>query len=157
MCKNQLSPTDSQFIKQICLAHGNKPDELINILHKVQQHFGFLPPPVQQAVACELSIPVSKVYGVVTFYSLFTMEPKGRYPVSICTGTACHVRGSGDVVREVERVLGIKVGQTTADGKFSLNTLRCVGACGLAPVVMIGEQIHGRVEVRDIEALLGAM
>lgn len=154
MCKNNLSPDDQKFIIDTCQLFGNKADELINILHKVQQHFGFLPPSVQQAIADRLGMPVSKVYGVVTFYSLFTMEPKGKYPISICTGTACYVRGAGDIVAEVERVLGIKAGQTTPDGKFSLNTLRCVGACGLAPVIMIGEKIHGRAEVKDIEALL---
>lgn len=154
MCKNKLSPDDHKFIVETCLSFDNKAGELINILHQVQQHFGFLPPSVQQVIADSLAIPVSKVYGVVTFYSLFTMEPKGRYPISICTGTACYVRGAGDIVAEVERVLGIKVGQTTPDGKFSLNTLRCVGACGLAPVIMIAGQIHGRIQVKDVEELL---
>lgn len=154
MCKNHLPAAHQQFITDTCQALHNDPGELINILHKAQQHFGFLPPAVQQAIAQELAIPVSKVYGVVTFYSLFTMEPKGQHPISICTGTACHVRGANEIVAETERILGIKVGQTTPDGKFSLNTLRCVGACGLAPVMMIGEQIHGRLQVKDVEILL---
>lgn len=101
-----------------------------------------------------LGIPVSKVYGVVTFYSLFTMEPRGKYPISVCTGTACYVRGVEAVLSEFERQLGIKVGQTTPDGDFSLSCLRCVGACGLAPVAMVGEKIYGRLSVEDVKQIL---
>ena len=121
-----------------------------NILHAAQGLFGYLPPEVQQVIAAELNIPVSRVYGVVTFYSFFTMTPKGKYPISVCLGTACYVRGAENVLEEMQRQLE---GETTPDGLFSLDCLRCVGACGLAPVVMIGGKVYGRVtpeKVRDI-------
>lgn len=139
---------------QICKTHNNEPGELINILHKAQGIFGYLPAEVQQIVARQLQIPVSKVYGVVTFYSFFTMTPKGEHPVSVCMGTACYVRGAEKVLDEFKRVLKINVGETTADGKYSLSSLRCVGACGLAPVVLIGEKVYGRVVPGEVEKIL---
>lgn len=138
----------------ICDEHGNRPGELINILHKAQHLFGYLPPEVQRIVAGRLGIPVSKVYGVVTFYSFFTMTPKGKHPISVCMGTACYVRGAEKVLDEFRRLLGINVGETTPDGKYSLSSLRCVGACGLAPVVLIGEKVFGRVVPGDVERIL---
>ncbi|HIX04243.1 MAG TPA: NAD(P)H-dependent oxidoreductase subunit E [Candidatus Odoribacter faecigallinarum] len=138
----------------ICDEHGNRPGELINILHKAQHLFGYLPPEVQRIVAGRLGIPVSKVYGVVTFYSFFTMTPKGEHPISVCMGTACYVRGAEKVLDEFRRLLGINVGETTPDGKYSLSSLRCVGACGLAPVVLIGEKVFGRVVPGDVERIL---
>lgn len=138
----------------ICDKHGNRPGELINILHKAQHLFGYLPPEVQRIVAGRLGIPVSKVYGVVTFYSFFTMTPKGEHPISVCMGTACYVRGAEKVLDEFRRLLGINVGETTPDGKYSLSSLRCVGACGLAPVVLIGEKVFGRVVPGDVERIL---
>lgn len=138
----------------ICDEYGNRPGELINILHKAQHLFGYLPPEVQRIVAGRLGIPVSKVYGVVTFYSFFTMTPKGEHPISVCMGTACYVRGAEKVLDEFRRLLGINVGETTPDGKYSLSSLRCVGACGLAPVVLIGEKVFGRVVPGDVERIL---
>lgn len=131
-------------IRAICKEHGNDPGELINILHTVQGKLGYLPKEVQELIAMELGIPAAKVYGVVTFYSFFTMKPKGKYPISVCMGTACYVRGAEKVLDEFKRQLGIEVGETTADGLFSLDSLRCVGACGLAPVVMVGQKVFGR-------------
>mgnify|MGYP002593094552 CR=1 FL=1 len=121
----------------VCDEHNNDPGELINILHAAQGIFGYLPREVQEIIAGRLHIPVSRVYGVVTFYSFFTMTPKGKYPISVCLGTACYVRGAEKVLDEFQRQLEIKVGETTPDGLFSLDCLRCVGACGLAPVVTI--------------------
>ena len=138
----------------ICDEHGNRPGELSNILHKAQHLFRYLPPEVQRIVAGRLGIPVSKVYGVVTFYSFFTMTPKGEHPISVCMGTACYVRGAEKVLDEFRRLLGINVGETTPDGKYSLSSLRCVGACGLAPVVLIGEKVFGRVVPGDVERIL---
>ncbi len=97
---------------------------------------------------------VAKVYGVVSFYSFFTMIPQGENPISVCMGTACYVRGAEQVLDEFKRQLKIEVGETTADGKFSINALRCVGACGLAPVVMIGEKVHGRVAPGDVKKII---
>jgi NADH-quinone oxidoreductase subunit E/NADP-reducing hydrogenase subunit HndA len=151
--KLDLKKKDVDQIKEICRSYGNKAGELINVLHKTQNVFGYLPAEVQEVVAKELSVPVANVYGVVTFYSFFTMVPKGRHPISICTGTACYVRGAENVLAEFKKELNVDVGETTADGKFSISCLRCVGACGLAPVVMVGEKTYGRVSpemVRDI-------
>ena len=129
----------------VCDEHNNDPGELINILHAAQGIFGYLPREVQEIIAGRLHIPVSRVYGVVTFYSFFTMTPKGKYPISVCLGTACYVRGAEKVLDEFQRQLEIKVGETTPDGLFSLDCLRCVGACGLAPVVTIAGKVYGRL------------
>jgi NADH-quinone oxidoreductase subunit E/NADP-reducing hydrogenase subunit HndA len=152
--KIELKPHQVEQIKQICKEFNNDPGELINVLHKVQHTFGYLPAEVQEVVASELNIPVAKVYGVVTFYSFFTMLPKGQYPISVCMGTACYVRGAEKVVEEFKNILKIKIGETTPDGKFSLSCLRCVGACGLAPVVMIGDKTYGRVAPESIKEIL---
>jgi len=142
-------------LQAICKEFNNDKGELINVLHKAQHLFGYLPAEVQEVIANELNTSVAHVYGVVTFYSFFTMIPKGEHPISICMGTACYVRGAEKVLDEFKRLLDVKVGETTADGKFSLSCLRCVGACGLAPVVMVGEKVYGRVApdgVKDIVA-----
>lgn len=152
--KVKLKEKDIQQIKEIAKSFGNKPGELINVLHKVQGVFGYLPAEVQEVVAREVNVSVAKVYGVVTFYSFFTMIPKGKYPVSICTGTACYVRGAEKVLEEFKKELGIKVGESTPDGKFSLTCLRCVGACGLAPVVLVGEKTFGRVSPDGVKDIL---
>lgn len=141
-------------VQMICDRHRNRPGELINILHEAQQLHGYLPEEMQRVIASKLGIPVSKVYGVVTFYTFFTMTPKGRHPVSVCMGTACYVRGSEKLLEEFKRVLGIEVGETTPDGKFSLDCLRCVGACGLAPVVTIGDKVYGRLQPVDVKKIL---
>ena len=152
--KVKIKEQDLKKIQEICKAHNNEPGELINILQSTQEHFGYLPAEVQEAVAQELDIAVAKVYGVVTFYSFFTMIPQGRYPISICTGTACYVRGADTVLQEFKRQLGIEVGETSEDGKFSINCLRCVGACGLAPVVLVGDKTYGRVAPDDVKDII---
>ena len=142
-------------VREICASHHNNSGELIMILHEAQSLLGYLPQEIQEVVAEQLEIPIAQVYGVVTFYSYFTMEPKGRFPISVCMGTACYVRGAEKILEEFERQLEIKVGETTSDGLFSLNCLRCVGACGLAPVVTIGDKVYGRLttdKIRDILA-----
>ena len=140
-------------IRAICKEHGNDPGELINILHTVQGKLGYLPKEVQELIAMELGIPAAKVYGVVTFYSFFTMKPKGKYPISVCMGTACYVRGAEKVLDEFKRQLGIEVGETTADGLFSLDSLRgCLrsrsgrdgGPEGIRPPHAVERQGHHR-------------
>jgi NADH-quinone oxidoreductase subunit E/NADP-reducing hydrogenase subunit HndA len=151
--KLELKKKDVDTIKEYCRSFDNRDDELINVLHKIQHSFGYLPAEVQEVVAKELNVPVAKVYGVVTFYHFFSMVPKGKHPISVCTGTACYVRGAENVLAEFKKELKIEVGETTGDGKFSISCLRCVGACGLAPVVMVGDKTYGRVSpemVRDI-------
>ena len=128
--------------------------ELIRVLHTAQGIFGYLPKEVQVHVAKKLDVPVSKVYGVVSFYSFFTMKPKGKYDISVCLGTACYVRGADAILAELQKKLSLEIGDTTEDGKFSLRTLRCVGACGLAPVVMIGEKVYGRVTPEMVDDIL---
>jgi NADH-quinone oxidoreductase subunit E/NADP-reducing hydrogenase subunit HndA len=152
--KIQLKPHQIEQIKSICKEFNNDPGELINVLHKTQNTFGYLPAEVQEIVAKELNIPVAKVYGVVTFYSFFTMLPHGKYPISVCLGTACYVRGSEKVLDEIKKQLNIKIGETTPDGLFSLSCLRCVGACGLAPVMLVGNKTFGRVSPESVKDIL---
>lgn len=149
-----LPDTKVKELRAICQKHNNDPGELINVLHAAQGKFGYIPREVQEIIATELKIPVSKVYGVVSFYSFFTMTPKGKYPISVCMGTACYVRGAEKVLDEFERQLDIKVGETTNDGLFSIDCLRCVGACGLAPVAMIGDKVYGRVTPEKVGDIL---
>lgn len=152
--KVELKKSDVDKLKDICKSFNNDGGELINVLHKAQHTFGYLPAEVQEIVAEELNVPVARVYGVVTFYSFFSMLPKGQHPISVCTGTACYVRGAEKVLDEFKRILKVQVGDTTPDGKFSLSCLRCVGACGLAPVVMIGEKVYGRVSPDGVKDIL---
>lgn len=154
MAKLKLSEDKINKIKEICASFGNKEGEAINVLHKVQGEFGYLPAEVQEVVAHELNVPVARIYGIVTFYSFFTMLPKGEHPISVCLGTACYVRGSEKILDELKRQLNIKVGETTPDGKFSLNCLRCVGACGLAPVMLVGDKVYGRMTVDKVKDVI---
>ncbi|MDR0790512.1 MAG: NADH-quinone oxidoreductase subunit NuoE [Bacteroidales bacterium] len=154
MIKVKLAEDKINKIKEICAFFSNKPGEVINVLHKVQGELGYLPAEVQEVIAKELNMSVATVYGIVTFYSFFTMIPKGEHPISICMGTACYVRGSEKILDEFKRQLNIVVGETTPDGKFSLNCLRCVGACGLAPVVLIGEKVYGRITTDKVKEIL---
>ena len=154
MSEIKLACEVAEQVKAICDKYGNLPGELINILHEAQHLQGYLPEEMQRLIAHKLNIPVSKVYGVVTFYTFFTMTPKGKYPISVGMGTACYVRGSEKLLEEFKRVLGIEVGETTPDGKFSLDCLRCVGACGLAPVVIIGEKVYGRLQSVDVKKII---
>ena len=141
-------------IKEICALFDYNPGELINILHQTQHALGYLPAEVQEVVAHSLNVSTAHVYGVVTFYSYFTMVPKGRFPVSICTGTACYVRGAENILDEIKKILKIEVGQVPEDGKFSLDCLRCVGACGLAPVMIINGKVYGRLEPEKVHEII---
>lgn len=154
MTKIKLADKTVALIKEICAQFGQQETELINVLHQVQSKLGYLPAEVQEVIARELNMSVAKVYGVVTFYSFFTMLPQGQHPISICMGTACYVRGAEKVLFEFKRQLGIEVGQTTDDGLFSLSCLRCVGACGLAPVVLVGEKVFGRVSPQQVSKII---
>lgn len=127
---------------------------LIQTLHKAQEIFTYLPIEVQLFVADRLGLHLSEVYGVISFYSFFTDKPVGRYKINICTGTACFVKGAGNVLEEFKRYLGIEEGETSADGKFSLGGLRCVGACSLAPVVMVNEKVYGNVNNQMVPEII---
>lgn len=154
MENNRISCNAIAKIKEICASHNNDAGELINILHETQNTLGYLPQEVQALVAKCLGIPATRVNGVVSFYAFFTEKPKGKYPISVCLGTACYVRGSEKVLDEVKKVLGIEVGETTPDGVFSLDCLRCVGACGLAPVMTIAGKVYGNVDPKNVKSIL---
>jgi len=154
--KIELRQDQVDKIHSICDSFGNEEGELINVLHKCQGTFGYLPAEVQEVISEKMEMPAAKVYGVVTFYSFFTMIPKGKHPISICTGTACYVRGAETVLNEFKKQLEIEVGETSEDGIFSLSCLRCVGACGLAPVVQVGDKTFGRVATDDVKGIIEA-
>ena len=124
------------------------------ILQQAQEIYGYLPIEVQTIIAEEMDVPLEKVYGVSTFYSQFTLNPKGKYQVSVCLGTACYVKGSGAILEEIENKLGIKNGECTSDGKFSIDACRCVGACGLAPVMLVNDDVYGRMTPDQVEGVL---
>lgn len=127
---------------------------LIPILQKAQGIYGYLPIEVQTIISDELNVPLEKIYGIVTFYSFFSLYPKGKYGISVCLGTACYVKGSGDIFNSLKEKLGIESGQCTPDGKFSLDACRCVGACGLAPVMMINDDVYGRLTKGELDDIL---
>ena len=127
---------------------------LMPIMQKAQDIYGYLPIEVQTIIADELHIPLEKVYGVATFYAQFALYPKGKYKISVCLGTACYVKGSGDLYNALMEKLGIAGGECTADGKFSLEACRCIGACGLAPVLTVNEDVYGRLTVDDLDEIL---
>ena len=127
---------------------------LMPIMQKAQDIYGYLPIEVQTIIADELCIPLEKVYGVATFYAQFALYPKGKYKISVCLGTACYVKGSGDLYNALMEKLGIAGGECTPDGKFSLEACRCIGACGLAPVLTVNEDVYGRLTVDDLDEIL---
>ncbi len=151
-----FSGTDEQKAELLKVIAENKNDKgaLMPILQKAQDIYGYLPVEVQTIISDEMNIPLEKVYGVVTFYSQFSLSPKGKYKISVCLGTACYVKGSGDIFNKLQEKLGISGGECTADGKFSLEACRCIGACGLAPVLTVNEDVYGRLTVDDVEDIL---
>jgi len=155
MADIKLPANKVEELKEVCKKFNHEGGELINVLHAAQELFGYLPAEVQELVADQLNVSIAHVYGVVTFYSFFSMIPKGEHPISVCMGTACYVRGAENVLDEFKRLLKVKTGETTPDGKFSVSSLRCVGACGLAPVVTVGEKVYGRVAPEDVKGILG--
>ncbi|QGU94919.1 NAD(P)H-dependent oxidoreductase subunit E [Clostridium bovifaecis] len=154
MCSNILNEEKFKELEEFIDSLHSKEGALIEVLHKAQGIFGYLSKEVQIFIGEKLNIPISKVYGVITFYSYFTTEPRGKYVINVCMGTACFVRGSGAILKEFEDVLNIKSGETTPDGKFTLEILRCVGACGLAPVVTINNKVYGHFKKEQVEEIL---
>lgn len=137
-------------ISAAIVKHQRRPDALIEILHKVQDAFGYIPMEAMRFVAREMRVPPSRVYGVATFYHFFSLKPKGKHNCVICTGTACHVRGAQAIVQEIEKHLHLKPGQTTADGKLGVQIARCIGCCGLAPAVVLDDQVLAKVKPNEI-------
>ena len=132
----------------------SKPGSLIHVLHEAQEIYGYLPIEVQKVIAEGLQIPLAEVYGVVTFYAQFSLNPKGDYKISVCLGTACYVKGADKLLEKLQSELSIGVGECTEDGKVSLEACRCIGACGLAPVFTINEDVYGRKVPEDIPGIL---
>lgn len=150
LTKEQCYKELGKFIKELPEREG----ALISVLHKGQEIFGYLPEEVQMFIAEKLELPLSKVYGVVSFYHYFTMVPKGKYPIAVCMGTACYVRGADKVLKRFKEELGISGAEVTSDGLFSIDALRCVGACGLAPVVLVGDEVHGKLKAEDVKGII---
>jgi len=151
----ELIPVENlDVVKAIVAEHRNVPGCLMQILQETQHKYGYLPLELQRTIADDLGIPLTEVYGVATFYSQFTLTPKGKFQIGICLGTACYVRGSQDIIDKVNGILGTVIGETTADGKYSVDATRCVGACGLAPVMMINEEVFGRLTTKEIPDIL---
>ena len=132
----------------------DEPGALMPIMQRAQDIFGYLPEEVQHYIAKELDIPVSDIYGVATFYAQFNLEPKGKYIISVCLGTACYVKGAQQILDKLEEVLEIPAGRTTPDGLFTLNATRCLGACGLAPVIMVNDDVYGRLTPAQIPGII---
>ena len=142
------------IIKNICQRYKNEPSPLMLVLSDTQKEYGYIPLEVQEIISEELNIPVSEIYGVVTFYSFFSLTPKGRYVIGCCIGTACYVKGGQNVLDKFSELLGIKVGQTTSDGLFTLDGLRCIGACGIAPALTINGKVYPRVKLNDVQRII---
>ena len=153
-CTNKIKDQGFKELKDFIDSMETKEGALISVLHKAQSIFGYLPSDVQAFVAEQLDEFLAHVYGVVSFYSYFTMIPKGEHPISVCMGTACYVKGADKVLEEFEKHLKIKPGETTYDGKFSMDALRCVGACAIAPVVLVGEKVYQKVKPGDVAKIL---
>ena len=152
----QFTGTEEQEKELLGVINELKDEKgaLMPILQRAQDIYGYLPIEVQKIISNETGIPLEKIYGVTTFYSQFNLSPKGRYRISVCLGTACYVKGSGDIYNKLMEKLGIVGGECTSDGKFSLDACRCVGPCGLAPVMMINDEVYGRLTVDDIDDIL---
>ena len=141
-------------LDEIILSKKGQPGCLIPVLHEAQNLYGYLPEDVLKAIAKGLSMSLAEVYGVATFYSQFSLEKKGKYRINVCLGTACYVKGSNDIMNRFKEALSLDVGDCTEDGLFSLEACRCVGACGLAPVVMVNDQVYGRLTVDDVDKII---
>src|SRR5574344_849755 len=138
-----------QKLREVIAEFKDPDGPLMPVLKEAQAIYGYLPIEVQKIVSEGLDIPLEHIYGVITFYAQFSLAPKGKYQIAVCLGTACYVKGSGDVLSKVKEILGINVGECTKDGKYSLDATRCIGACGLAPVMMINDEVYGRLVVGE--------
>jgi len=145
---------DHQELQELLARHRGQPSALIQVLHRAQEVYGYLSREVLEEISVALNVPLSRVYGVVSFYSFFTTSPRGRHRISLCKGTACYVRGTGQLLEQLEKELGLKPGETTADGEFSLEVVRCLGACGLGPVMMVDEDVYARVAPERLTQIL---
>ncbi len=143
-----------EFLEKLFKEYQPIKDNLIQILNEVQEHYGYVPMYAQKAISEFLNVPMAEIYGVVTFYSRFTLKPKGKYNIAVCLGTACYVKGSQKIMDRLKERLKIEPGETTPDGKFSIEETRCVGACGLAPVFTVNGEVYGKATVQKMDQVL---
>lgn len=141
-------------MQEILSKYTQVKDNLIQILNEVQEYYGYVPEKAMLAISDYLEMPMAEIYGVVTFYSRFTLKPKGKYHIAVCLGTACFVKGSEQILERAKERLGIDVGETTKDGKFSLEATRCIGACGLAPVFTVNDEVYGKATVKIMDEII---
>ena len=156
MKDSKFNGTKEQMDELLQCIEQNRGDKgaLMPVMHEAQNIYGYLPVEVQTVIAEQLNVPLAEVYGVATFYSQFTLNPKGKHRISVCLGTACYVKGSDKILEVLEKELKIKCGECTPDGKFSIDSCRCVGACGLAPVMIIDGEVYGKLEDGDVKKIL---
>ena len=150
----RLSETSIAKIEEICDRYIGEKTPLMMILSAIQEEYGYIPLEVQEIVSAKTGISVAEIYGVVTFYSFFSLKPKGKYVIGCCLGTACYVKGAGQVIDKFSEVLKIKPGETTEDGLFTIDALRCIGACGIAPAVSINGKVYSKVAVKDVPVII---
>ena len=150
----QGTPEQEAKLKEAIANHRDDPGAVMPVLQEAQEIYGYLPLEVQTMIADGLNVPLDEVFGVSTFYSQFALSPKGKYHISVCLGTACYVKGSGDVLNKLSEELGIEAEECSADGQFSLTACRCIGACGLAPVITINDDVYGRLTTDEVPGIL---
>lgn len=143
-----------QQLMAVIAEHKDQDGAVIPVLHKAQEIYGYLPIEVQEMISEGLDVPLAEIYGIVTFYTQFSLNPKGKYHIGVCLGTACYVKGSGDILNKIKEILGIEVGECTPDGLFSIEATRCIGACGLAPVLTVNDDVYGRLVVDDVPGII---
>ena len=148
------TPEQEKKLQAVIAANRQDPSKLMAVMQEAQEIYGYLPFEVQEMIADGMNVPLEKVYGVATFYAQFALSPKGLYNISVCLGTACYVKGSGDIFNRLSEKLGIGADECTDDGRFSLTACRCIGACGLAPVLTVNEDVYGRLTVDDVDGIL---
>lgn len=148
------TPEQKQQLMEVIKKYSNQKGALMQVMQEAQEIYGYLPLEVQQMIAEGMNVPVEEVYGISNFYAMFTLSPQGENKISVCLGTACYVKGAQALVDRITEVLGIKPGECTEDGKFSLDACRCIGACGLAPVMTINDDVYGRLTEKDVDGIL---
>lgn len=152
-CQSCMENTD-KFLKELFNIYLPEKDNLIQMLNEIQEHYGYVPMNVQEKLSEFLNIPLAEIYGVVTFYSRFSLEPQGKYRITVCLGTACFVKGSQKIMDRLTEKLGIGPGETTKDGLFTIEQTRCVGACGLAPVFTVNGEVYGKATVKKLDEVI---
>lgn len=148
------TPEQEKQLRELIAAHKGQQGALMPVLQGAQEIYGYLPEEVQKIIAIEMDVSMAEVFGVASFYSMFTLNPKGKIAVAVCLGTACYVKGAGDIINKVSEMIGIPAGATSPDGKYSLDATRCIGACGLAPVMTVNNEVYGRLTVAETAEIM---